>query len=105
MSSGARARGSASTYAFEEYESNTCRPFEVWGESDTESSGDDEEQLRPDEAQRVLVEFLLEEERKGSMTAKQVGLICFYCSKAGLENCAPLAQPPSTASGNWKRHL
>eukprot|EP00971_Amphidinium_carterae_P061201 1211586-Amphidinium_carterae.1 len=64
MSSGARARGSARTYSFEEYEASTFRPFELWGESDTDSSGDDEEQLRPDEAQRVLVEFLLEEERK-----------------------------------------
>eukprot|EP00971_Amphidinium_carterae_P154714 3067367-Amphidinium_carterae.1 len=72
MSIGEQSRGSSSRYSFEEYQEETCRPFEVWADSDTETSGDDEEELRPDEAQRVLVEFLLEEERKGSMTAKQV---------------------------------
>ena len=93
---------------------------EVWSDEDWEvdslpaaegGSDLDELELEEDEdpqggeAEEELLAFLLERQRVGKMSAKDICTISYWCGRAGLQEVGKLGMRPETSSGNFKRKV
>ena len=71
---------------------------------DDDSSMEDVE-VAGSEAEEELMVFLLEQNRQGKLTAKDLCVIAYWCGQAGLTQLKAMGLQPHASSGNFRRHL
>lgn len=93
------APGAMATHSFE-----TGFSFDV-GDSDNDEEGF--EDMSAEEAQLELADKLVDLKMKGKLSAKDVCVIAYFATKAGLPKgpLADLAYNPAAQSGHFNRHL
>ena len=78
--------------------------------SDCTSESDSEDEFDPAptalKAGQILFQFLLNLYMLGSLSAKSLCLLCFYCAKAGaVGSVIDLARPPGAHTGNYQKFI
>ena len=75
-------------------------------EPDADSSDDLPEEEESVDPTQELLDYLVDQHQAGSLTAKQVCVICYWAGQAGLEKAKGLGLPPWTkGTGDFKRLL
>ena len=111
-------RGSASSRVASRWDDDAGMDWETVAEMEyTEPAGapdqaddiDDEEDgleaPTPQDAEEELVSYLLDNHRRGLMSAKCICTVGFWAGKAGLNIVGALGVRPDSSTGNFKRHI
>ena len=73
--------------------------------SEEEGSETEAEDVTGKEAEEELVNLLLDQNRRGKLTAKDLCTLAWWAGKAGLQQVGELGMNPQSGSGNFRRHL
>ena len=112
-----KRKTSASSVAPGSWEDEGTETWETYAPSDEPAREEDEgsnaddladaewEEATPADAEEELLSHILENQRRGHLSAKTICVISYWAGKAGLDTVGTLAVRPDSSTGNFQRKV